>query len=80
MFSSAPLSKKQKLSNEIDDLSLHPELIHKLKQAKLCSLKAIMHLSHPEIQKTARVSASEAQNVLETVSEALLINKITSGN
>ncbi|GBM19748.1 DNA repair protein XRCC3 [Araneus ventricosus] len=78
MSSSAPLSKKLKLSNEIDYLSLHPELIHKLKQAKLCSFKAILHLSHPEIQKTAKVSASDAQIVLETVSEALLANKIVS--
>ncbi|CAL1295319.1 unnamed protein product [Larinioides sclopetarius] len=78
MSSSAPLSKKQKLANEIEDLSLHPELIRKLNQAKLCSFKAILHLSHPEIQKTAKISATDVQIVLETVSEVLLANEVVS--
>ncbi|GFU24356.1 uncharacterized protein TNCV_942491 [Trichonephila clavipes] len=78
MDSSAPLKKKQKLCVEIDDLSLHPQIIHKLKIAKLCSFKAILHLSQQEIQKTANVSSSESKNILEAASKASVENQIFS--
>ncbi|GFQ67000.1 DNA repair protein XRCC3, partial [Trichonephila clavata] len=76
MDSSAPLKKKQKISVEIDDLSLHPQIIHRLKIAKLCSYKSILHLSQQELQKTAKVSSSESKIIFEAVSKASVENKI----
>ncbi|GFT20085.1 DNA repair protein XRCC3 homolog [Nephila pilipes] len=78
MDSSAPLKKKQKISVEIDDLSLHPQIIHKLKIAQLCSYKAILHLSQQELQKIAKVSLTESKIIIDTVSEASVKNKIMS--
>ncbi|GIY19461.1 DNA repair protein XRCC3 [Caerostris extrusa] len=72
----SPLLKKQKLCSEIDDISIHPHIIYKLKEAKLCTFQAILHLSYSELQKIAKITSSEAQIVLESISEALLKHKV----
>ncbi|GIY11602.1 DNA repair protein XRCC3 homolog [Caerostris darwini] len=72
----SPLLKKQKLCSEIDDISIHPHIIYKLKEAKLYTFQAILHLSYSELQKIAKITSSEAQIVLESISEALLKHKV----
>ncbi|KAG8196493.1 hypothetical protein JTE90_012309 [Oedothorax gibbosus] len=79
-MSSAPLPKKPKLSLEVDDLSIHPQLIQKLKEAKLFTFKAVLHLSEAELQKNVKVSVNEANQIQKAVSQVLLLSQVLSAH
>ncbi|XP_054720202.1 DNA repair protein XRCC3-like [Uloborus diversus] len=68
-----------KLQTVVDNLPVNPTLIAKLKAGNLCSLKKILHLSIPELQKCAKVSKGEAKIIIEAVSHAVLETDPISG-
>ncbi|XP_020826793.1 DNA repair protein XRCC3 isoform X3 [Phascolarctos cinereus] len=57
-----------------DQLELNPKVITAIKKAKLKSIKEVLHLSGPDLQRLTKLSSIDVQHLLKTVSLALRNN------
>ncbi|XP_068959910.1 DNA repair protein XRCC3 isoform X2 [Petaurus breviceps papuanus] len=57
-----------------DQLDLNPKVITAIKKAKLKSIKEVLYLSGPDLQRLTKLSSIDVQHLLKTVSLALKNN------
>ncbi|XP_072486206.1 DNA repair protein XRCC3 isoform X1 [Notamacropus eugenii] len=57
-----------------DQLGLNPKVITAVKKAKLKSIKKVLHLSGPDLQRLTKLSSIDVQHLLKTISLALRSN------
>ncbi|XP_020826792.1 DNA repair protein XRCC3 isoform X2 [Phascolarctos cinereus] len=62
-----------------DQLELNPKVITAIKKAKLKSIKEVLHLSGPDLQRLTKLSSIDVQHLLKTVSLALRNNCVLTG-
>ncbi|XP_027704819.1 DNA repair protein XRCC3 isoform X3 [Vombatus ursinus] len=62
-----------------DQLELNPRVIAAVKKAKLKSIKEVLHLSGPDLQRLTKLSSIDVQHLLKTVSLALRNNCVLTG-
>ncbi|XP_074069308.1 DNA repair protein XRCC3 isoform X4 [Macrotis lagotis] len=62
-----------------DQLELNPKVIAAIKKAKLKSIKEVLHLSGPDLQRLTKLSNTDVQHLLKTVSLALRNNCVLTG-
>ncbi|XP_043838555.1 DNA repair protein XRCC3 isoform X2 [Dromiciops gliroides] len=62
-----------------DQLELNPKVITAVKKAKLKSIKEVLHLSGPDLQRLTKLSSIDVQHLLKTVSLALRNNRVLTG-
>ncbi|XP_072486218.1 DNA repair protein XRCC3 isoform X3 [Notamacropus eugenii] len=62
-----------------DQLGLNPKVITAVKKAKLKSIKKVLHLSGPDLQRLTKLSSIDVQHLLKTISLALRSNCVLTG-
>ncbi|KAM9091627.1 DNA repair protein XRCC3 [Megaptera novaeangliae] len=56
---------------DLDQLDLNPRIIAAVKKAKLRSVKEVLHLSGPDLQRLTRLSGPDVQRLLRAASSHL---------
>ncbi|KAB0398871.1 hypothetical protein E2I00_006066, partial [Balaenoptera physalus] len=64
---------------DLDQLDLNPRIIAAVKKAKLRSVKEVLHLSGPDLQRLTRLSGPDVQRLLRAASSHLRGSSVCTG-
>ncbi|KAF6023348.1 hypothetical protein EB796_018342 [Bugula neritina] len=66
------------MSLPVDGLAIHPELIKKLKNAKISKLEDVLVKGSADLQKATQISAAKIENIKEQACNLLYPIKVIS--